>query len=136
MSSTDPQSAQALLIPVSLGELIDRISILEIKRQRVTDPRRRANVQRELALLMRALEQSGHAIDDAQMQPLRQVNAVLWELENRIRRLEQEGVLGEEYIAVARDIHLNNDVRHELKRSISLASASLLVEEKEYSAQP
>jgi hypothetical protein len=133
MSSNEPTSIQSLMIPVSLGELVDRISILEIKQRRIADPRRRANVQLELTLLTQVLQRSGCSIDATQFQALQRVNAVLWELENRIRHLEQAQSLGDEYLAVARDIHRNNDVRHQLKRGISVSAASPLIEEKEYS---
>jgi len=136
MNSSDTQTRQTVLIPVSLGELVDRISILEIKQQHMSDPGRLANVERELALLNRVLQQHGRSVSDPQMAPLREVNNALWELENRVRQLERDGVFGRQYVAIAREIHRSNDIRHELKRSISLGGDSLLVEEKEYSTSP
>ncbi|MFN2169426.1 MAG: DUF6165 family protein [Anaerolineae bacterium] len=121
-----------LLIPVSLGELMDRISILEIKEQRMKDPVRHANVARELALLTGVLEQIGGCPSNPAMMGLREVNNALWELENRVRQLEREGGFGPDFVAVAREIHRLNDVRHELKRGVSLAGGSLLIEEKDY----
>ena len=136
MNSSDAQTRQTVLIPVSLGELMDRISILEIKQQQMSDPGRLANVTRELALLNGVLQQHGRSASDPRMAPLREVNKLLWELENRVRHLERDGVFGRQYVAIAREIHRSNDIRHELKRSISLDGDSLLVEEKEYSASP
>jgi hypothetical protein len=134
MNSADADAPIMLSIPVSLGELADRISILEIKSRRVKDPRRRDNVLRELALLNRALAQSGCRLAESELDELRRVNGRLWQLEDRIRRLDREGVAGDEYLEVAREIHRRNDIRHGLKRTISLNAGSLLVEEKEYGA--
>ncbi len=134
MNSADANAPIMLSIPVSLGELADRISILEIKSRRVTDPSRRDNVLRELALLNRALAQSGCRLAESELDGLRRVNGRLWQLEDRIRRLDREGVAGDEYLEVAREIHRRNDIRHGLKRTISLNAGSLLVEEKEYGA--
>lgn len=133
MQQSNALPENSLLIPISLGELLDRVSILELKQQRVSDPERRRNVIRELVLLTGILEKKGFALSDPALQPLRAVNSQLWDLENRIRLLDRNGDHGEEFIQVAREIHRLNDIRHELKRNINLACGSWVVEEKEYS---
>ena len=135
MQQSNALPENSLLIPISLGELLDRISILELKQQRVSDPERRRNVLRELALLTGILEKKGFVISDPALQPLRAVNSQLWDLENRIRSLDRKGDHGEKFIQVAREIHHLNDLRHELKHSINLACGSWVVEEKEYSPE-
>lgn len=136
MQPSDALPENGLLIPISLGELLDRVSILELKQQRVSDPERRRNVLRELALLTGILEKKDFAISDSALQPLRAVNSQLWDLENRIRLLDRNGDHGEEFIQVAREIHRLNDIRHQLKHSINLACDSWVIEEKEYSPEP
>ena len=136
MDCPDDHSSPNLLIPVSMGELMDRISILELKHRRMTEPTRRANVERELGLLTRVLEQSGRSRRDPALDPLRQINASLWDLENRIRILERDGTRRDTYIEAARDIHRLNDTRHAIKRNISVATGSAVVEEKEYLPAP
>lgn len=136
MQQSDALPESSLLIPVSLGELLDRVSILELKQQRVTDSRRLRNITREFALLTGILEKNGFALSDPAMQPLRLVNSQLWDLENRIRLLDRKNNHGREFIQAAREIHRLNDIRHELKRSINLACGSSVVEEKEYSSEP
>jgi len=133
MPRADDFPADRLMIPISLGELLDRISILELKQQHVSDAARRVNVTRELGQLARVLEHSGRSLSDPDLQSLREVNAALWDLEDRIRLLERQGLCSGEYACAARDIHRLNDARHNLKRSISVAGGSAVVEEKEYS---
>lgn len=122
----------ALTIPVSLGELIDRITILELKHGRITDGERHANVHYELELLTEVLERQGLSLSDPSWDALRQVNIQLWDMENRIRDLDRRGCWNQEFIEVARAIHNLNDNRHALKREISLRLATGLVEEKHY----
>lgn len=117
---------------MSLGELIDRISILELKHVRMTDGERHAHVRHELELLTEVLERQGLSLSDPNWDALRQVNAQLWDMENRIRDLDRRGCWNQEFIEVARAIHHLNDNRHELKREISLSLAAGLVEEKHY----
>jgi hypothetical protein len=122
----------ALTIPVSLGELIDRISILELKHALITDGERHEHVRYELELLTEVLERQGLNLSDPRWDALRQVNAQLWDMENRIRDLDRRGCWNREFIEVARAIHNLNDNRHSLKREISLRHATGLVEEKHY----
>jgi hypothetical protein len=136
MQQSDVLPENSVLIPISLGELLDRVSILELKQQRISDSERRLNVTREFTLLTRILQMNGFVLSDAALQPLREVNTQLWDLENRIRLLDREGNHDGEFIQVAREIHRLNDIRHELKHGINLACGSSVVEEKEYSPEP
>jgi hypothetical protein len=123
-----------LWIPVSLGELVDRITILELKLRHLDDPLRRTPLATELTLLTGILERSGHRPPDSATTPLREVNAALWHQENRIRALDRDGGPQAEFLATARAIHHLNDRRHALKRALSLAAGSALLEEKTYTS--
>ena len=122
-----------VMVPVSVGELVDKITILEIKRERIGDEGKRANVERELQALVEVFEQAvgGHELDWHRA-GLRAVNEALWEIEDRIRRCEGEGDFGERFIELARAVYHENDRRAELKRAINEATGSALVEEKCY----
>lgn len=120
-------------IPVSWGELLDKIVILEIKTERLTDPKARANVMRELELLRKAAEPvmaSGQAAGP--MARLKLVNQALWEIEDRIRDHERAGDFGPGFVELARSVYRRNDERGALKREINLALGSALTEEKSY----
>lgn len=117
-------------VPVSWGELIDKITILEIKTERLTDPTALANVKRELALLLAALP----AIDG--LAPLRQelaaINRRLWDIEDAIRAKESKQSFDDEFVALARSVYRTNDERARIKRDINLLLQSPLIEEKHY----
>jgi len=119
--------------PVSWGELLDKITILEIKEARIDRPEALANVRRELSLLRvaaaPALQRPGLA---ALVQDLRRVNATLWEVEDDIRRKEARQEFDDTFIALARSVYRRNDERAAIKRGISLLLGSELVEEKSY----
>ncbi len=126
----------APLIPVSWGELLDKITILEIKADRIADPAARANVGRELALLRDAaapvLAQPGLGpLTDS----LRQVNLALWDIEDAIRACEAEARFDADFIALARAVYRTNDERSALKRRINALLRSELVEEKYHAAR-
>jgi hypothetical protein len=121
-------------IPVSPGELIDKLTILEIKSQRIRDRAKLANVVKELELLTRTWLASGHAaalIED-QRAALKAVNEGLWEIEDAIRRKESHGEFDGEFIELARAVYINNDRRAALKREINQRLGSEIVEEKSY----
>lgn len=124
----------ALNIPGSVGELFDKIAILEIKAARIRDPAKLSNVERELALL-RGLESRFPAPGDEQARwfaELRQVNAALWDVEDAIRDCERRQDFGESFIALARSVYKTNDRRAEIKRQINRLHNSAIVEEKSY----
>ena len=119
------------LIPVSWGELADKISILEIKRERLRAPDAVANVMRELAALMRVLEPVGPRIA-AERAALAAVNTRLWEIEDAIREKEAAQDFGPDFVALARSVYRENDARGRVKAAINRRLGSTLVEEKQY----
>lgn len=124
-----------LLVPVSCGELIDKISILEIKAERITDPAKLANVRRELEALTATWQahpaSKGASIVDL-WEGLRKVNGELWVIEDRIRDKEAAGLFDAEFIELARAVYFTNDVRARLKKELNQRLGSALVEEKSY----
>lgn len=123
-----------LLVPISPGELIDKISILEIKSQRMTDPAKLHNVRTELALLTGTWQASPYAATDvsADWAALREVNGKLWDIEDRLREQEREGRFDAGFIELARAVYFTNDERAAIKRRINSTLGSVLVEEKSY----
>jgi hypothetical protein len=119
-------------IPVSWGELLDKIAILEIKILRIRAPEARANVARELALLRQVA--SGAAGIAELMAALRAVNTRLWRIEDLIREKEAAGDFGFGFVALARAVYRENDERGRIKQALNRRLGSALVEEKQYSA--
>ena len=121
-------------VPVSVGELIDKITILEIKSERIKDPAKLDNVRRELGLLQATWDESPLSGQDvSQLKAgLKQVNETLWEIEDFIRVKEMERAFDEQFIELARSVYINNDRRAALKRQLNEATGSTLVEEKDY----
>lgn len=123
-----------LFVPTSWGDLIDKITILEIKVERLPSDTARANAARELELLNEigapALLNPGVQTLVAQ---LKSINATLWDIENAIREHERSADFGETFIALARAIYHHNDQRGAIKRQLNLALGSGLIEEKSYS---
>jgi len=121
-------------VPVSFGELIDKITILEIKAERIRDGAKVANVRAELDRLNATWNShpSAHVdIADARAR-LKGVNEVLWDIEDRIRLKEQAQAFDAEFIELARAVYFRNDERAAVKREINLRLGSTLVEEKSY----
>ena len=123
-----------LSVPVSYGELIDKITILELKSEHIRDAAKLANVRAELDLLNRTWAQSAAARIDisAQRQALYEVNAALWDIEDRIRLKEKAKAFDAEFVELARSVYIRNDERAAVKRAINEALGSTLVEEKSY----
>jgi hypothetical protein len=119
-------------IDVSLGEVVDKITILEIKLERIADPLKLQHVRQEYDLLRRSLEESAISVDPDDYSRLKKVNSRLWEIEDRIRKKERDREFDEEFIALARSVYAENDKRFEIKSRISSAGGSEIVEEKEY----
>ena len=118
-----------LTVPVSVGELIDKITILQIKAERIDDPSKLKNVNRELGLLT----QIGSDIEmDKYTKDLREVNEKLWEIEDRIRGKERLGQFDDEFVQLARSVYITNDRRSEIKRQINTELGSDIIEEKHY----
>jgi len=121
------------LVEVSWGELIDKITILEIKERRLSSPGAVANVQRELAILRAVVRGVDPAEKLAALKAqLTTVNEALWQIEDRIRAKEAANTFDAEFIDLARSVYRNNDRRSALKREINLLLKSAIVEEKQY----
>jgi hypothetical protein len=124
----------SLLIPVSAGELIDKITILRVKAERIGDPAKEANVRKELALLEDVCVQTIGSV--AGLDPLTAelfaVNAALWNIEDGKRDCERRQDFGPAFIALARSVYIENDRRAAIKRRINDLTGSDIVEEKSY----
>jgi tetratricopeptide (TPR) repeat protein len=120
--------------PCSLGELLDKITILRIKAERIGDPEKLANVHRELKLLERLAREDGafQPPIDLLTGQLATVNGRLWTIEDAVRRCEDEGDFGPRFVALARSVYRENDTRAAIKRAINVLASSALVEEKSY----
>lgn len=123
-----------LLAPVSWGELIDKITILEIKSARIADPAKFVNVKRELNALTRARDGQGKPLAglDELARELRRVNEALWQIEDDIRECEAKRDFGAKFVELARAVYRTNDKRAELKRRVNELMGSELIEEKSY----
>lgn len=121
-------------VPISPGELIDKITILQIKSDRMTDPAKVANVRIELGLLQSTWQSSPHAAQDIQKEwaELRRINESLWDIEDRIRDLERDQRFDRDFIELARAVYITNDARASVKRTINTRLGSRIVEEKSY----
>ncbi len=120
--------------PVSVGELLDKMAILEIKSERIKDASKLVNVRKELAVLDETWRASG--LDREELGPMRaelkKINEALWEIEDFIRIKEAEGDFDEQFVELARSVYFTNDKRAAVKRRINEAVGSELVEEKSY----
>ena len=125
-----------ILAPVSPGELIDKLTILQIKSRRITDAAKLANVRAELEVLTRCWQASPWASADiaADEAALLAVNERLWDIEDKIRDKERAKAFDAEFIALARAVYIENDQRAASKKRINLALGSRIVEEKSYAA--
>jgi len=125
-----------LLVPISPGELIDKITILEIKSQRMTDAAKLHNVRTELSLLSDTWKASPYSATDigAEWAALRDVNGKLWDIEDHIRDKERVGLFDAGFIELARAVYVTNDERAAIKKKINTKLGSALVEEKSYAA--
>lgn len=123
------------MIPVSWGELLDKISILEIKRRNITAADKLTHVCDELAALYEVCERSlpPEARIDALVAELKAINAELWDLEDRLRVLDRAAIHDERFVSAARLIRIRNDRRAQIKLAINEVTRSPLVEEKHYS---
>jgi hypothetical protein len=123
-----------LNVPVSVGEVVDKVTILEIKSDRISDEAKLRNIRTELDQLRPMV--SGGVFDSAEVTALfdglRAVNGELWDIEDNIRAEEAAGRFGDRFVELARAVYVTNDRRAELKKKINLATGSDLVEEKSY----
>ncbi len=121
-------------VPVSPGEVLDKITILEIKSERMSDPEKVANVRVELALLQETWNEfirDDEVIRGLHAQ-LKEVNEALWEIEDDIRDKERAKEFDERFIELARAVYVTNDRRSQVKKELNLHLGSEIVEEKSY----
>lgn len=128
------ETLSSITIDVSPGELLDKISILEIKSARMTDARQLENVRYELKLLRKTWDNSVETSDPLKdfESELRSVNERLWDIEDAIRVCEAEKDFGPKFVELARSVYTTNDRRAEIKREINTMLGSSIVEEKSY----
>ena len=128
--------SKAVSVEISPGELIDKITILEIKLERIKDAAKLGNVRTEWETLTAARDGAlGNSAElDRLTAELKEVNVRLWEIEDRIRDCERAKDFGETFVELARGVYRNNDRRAHIKRAINALLGSRLIEEKSYAA--
>ena len=120
-----------IFAPISVGELVDKITILEIKTENMQGEAL-ANIQYELQSLKKILDDNQLDVDSKIIEELRQVNRILWKVEDKIRNHEGQKDFGENFIDLARSVYRHNDQRAAIKRRINIQNNSELIEEKSY----
>ncbi len=126
-----------ICVPVSYGELLDKLTILEIKADRISDPHKRGNVERELGLLREVRDKpvpSSRQLLDV-LSELKATNEQLWDIEDALRELEAASDFSDRFVQKARAVYETNDKRAHLKKRINQLLNSDIVEEKSYGAQ-
>jgi len=123
-------------VPISPGELLDKISILQIKSERITDSEKVKNVNYELRELTKVQEAAFKLEGELQTlyDDLKKVNEELWVIEDDIRDCERDQNFGETFISLARSVYFTNDRRADLKKQINIKLGSQLIEEKSYAS--
>lgn len=124
-------------IEVSTGEILDKLSILEIKLDHITDPSKRNNLLQEYVILAAAAEEIYDANPDREdikilYTDLLNINKTLWNIEDQIRECERDERFGSDFIELARSVYYTNDDRADVKKQINTLTGSKLVEEKSY----
>ncbi len=125
---------RSVVIETAPGELLDKITILEIKAERITDEQKLRNVKVELESLQAARDRTILVSEplEALAAELRSVNQALWNIEDEIRCCERDGEFGPKFVELARSVYKNNDQRAAIKRQINERLGSHIVEEKSY----
>jgi hypothetical protein len=123
-------SENICIIPVSIGELFDKYTILQIKEQRINDLNKRKMVQTELAYLKPFIEK--YNLDIRLIEELKTINETLWDIEDKLRDKEKQNNFDEEFIKLARSVYITNDKRSETKNKINSLLSSSLTDIKSY----
>ncbi len=125
----------SIKVDVSVGEFIDKLTILVIKSERIKDSAKLENIKKEKSLLETEWDRSPHNTIDisSQWQRLLKTNNALWDIEDAIREKEKSAEFDDEFIELARAVYITNDKRAEIKKEINTLTGSSLVEEKSYS---
>lgn len=121
-------------VEISIGEFFDKITILEIKRERIRDDQKLGNINKELDALNALLESLPFSRSDVQQEydELKAINEKLWVIEDDIRDKEAARAFDQEFIELARSVYFTNDRRSDIKRAINLKLGSDFIEEKSY----
>ena len=119
-------------IEISIGELVDKVSILSIKLKKVKNTEKLKNIQKEYEILLQSMKDSGIDTNSDEFERLKKINLKLWDIEDRIRLKEAAKQFDDEFIELARSVYFTNDDRAAIKKEINLMHNSGLVEEKEY----
>ena len=125
-----------VLAEISVGELFDKITILNIKTQKINDEEKLINIKNELNFLNNQASSINVKDQDSltlHINKLQSINEELWDIENFKRECEANKDFGEKFIELSRDVHFKNDIRAQIKKEINLLTDSIIVEEKEYS---
>ena len=119
---------------ISVGEFLDKITILEIKSERIEDPAKLENIHKELNTLRKTWTASPFSQQDitAEIAELKAINEALWKIEDDIRDKESDAAFDDQFIQLSRSVYVTNDQRAAVKRKINVKSGSELVEEKSY----
>jgi hypothetical protein len=132
-TASRPARRQRLFVEVSAGELLDKLTILRIKAQRINDPEKLRNIHAEMDALAGVRESLPSSSQRAELEEqLAAVNEQLWDIEDAIRQCEREGDFGPRFVELARSVYRTNDRRAALKRAINDRLGSAIIEEKSY----
>ena len=125
-----------IIVEVSIGELLDKISILEIKQEKIKDPEKLKFISNEHSILKNQLDENVKTDDKLNklFQSLKEINAKLWVIEDDKRLCEKEKDFGEKFIKLSRDVHFLNDDRAKIKLEINNHTGSVIKEIKEYTS--
>jgi predicted nucleic acid-binding Zn-ribbon protein len=125
----------SISIEISVGELLDKLTILQIKSERITDQNKLENINKELQVLREQWDASVYSKTnlEEEIKSLKEVNEALWRIEDEIRDKEKEQAFDETFIKLARDVYFTNDRRADIKKIINTKTGSGLIEEKSYS---
>ena len=119
-------------VEVSNGEIVDKISILMIKLEKITDIEKIANIEKELSGLFPFMTKMGMTTEDESFKMLKDINLTLWDIEDSVRELESKQDFGENFVKLARQVYYTNDHRFKIKSEINTKTGSSLKEEKSY----
>ncbi len=119
-------------VEVSNGELVDKVSILAIKLEKIKSEEKLINIKKEYNLLLEDMKKLNISVDSKEYKELIEVNTDLWEIEDNIRVKEMNKEFDDEFIKLARSVYVQNDVRFEIKKRVNQITNSLLEEEKDY----
>jgi len=124
----------SIQVQISVGEFLDKLTILQIKSERITVPAKLENIKKELQILLETWQRSPYTGIDitAEMQELRVKNESLWDIEDKIRKQEAKKIFDDTFIQLARSVYFTNDQRALVKKKLNLKLGSGLIEEKLY----